>query len=42
MNTKVFTILRILLGIFVFVFGINKFANFCIPPSNYAVTISVN
>ena len=32
MNTKVFTILRILLGIFVFVFGINKFANFLPQP----------
>jgi len=28
MNSKVFMVLRILLGIFVLVFGVNKFANF--------------
>ena len=28
MNSKVFTILRILLGVFILVFGINKFLNF--------------
>ncbi|WP_411896019.1 DoxX family membrane protein [Winogradskyella sp. A2] len=32
MNSKVFTVLRILLGIFVLVFGINKFANFLPMP----------
>lgn len=32
MNAKVFTVLRILLGIFVLVFGINKFFNFLPQP----------
>ncbi|WP_339757744.1 DoxX family protein [uncultured Winogradskyella sp.] len=32
MNSKVFMVLRILLGIFVLVFGINKFAGFLPPP----------
>jgi len=32
MNSKVFMILRILLGIFVLVFGVNKFANFLPMP----------
>ncbi|WP_422105777.1 DoxX family membrane protein [Winogradskyella sp.] len=32
MNTKVFMVLRILLGIFVLVFGVNKFANFLPMP----------
>ena len=32
MNSKVFMVLRILLGIFVLVFGINKFANFLPMP----------
>lgn len=32
MNSKVFMVLRILLGIFVLVFGINKFANFMPMP----------
>ena len=32
MNSKIFMILRILLGIFVLVFGINKFANFLPAP----------
>lgn len=32
MNPKVFMVLRILLGIFVLVFGINKFANFMPMP----------
>ena len=32
MNSKVFMVLRILLGIFVIVFGVNKFANFLPMP----------
>ncbi|WP_299254023.1 DoxX family membrane protein [uncultured Lacinutrix sp.] len=32
MNSKVFMILRILLGIFVLIFGINKFLNFLPAP----------
>ena len=32
MNSKVFTVLRILLGVFVLVFGVNKFANFLPMP----------
>jgi putative oxidoreductase len=32
MNSKVFMILRILLGIFVLVFGVNKFADFLPAP----------
>lgn len=32
MNSKVFMVLRILLGVFVLVFGINKFANFLPMP----------
>lgn len=32
MNSKVFMILRILLGIFILVFGVNKFANFLPMP----------
>ncbi|MGV6830855.1 MAG: DoxX family membrane protein [bacterium] len=32
MNSKVFMILRILLGVFVLVFGVNKFANFLPMP----------
>ena len=32
MNSKVFLVLRILLGIFVLVFGANKFLNFLPPP----------
>lgn len=32
MNSKVFTAVRILLGVFVLVFGINKFAGFLPPP----------
>lgn len=32
MNSKVFMVLRILLGIFVLVFGVNKFANFLPMP----------
>lgn len=32
MNSKIFLILRILLGVFVLVFGINKFANFLPMP----------
>ena len=32
MNSKVFMVLRILLGIFVLVFGINKFAHFMPTP----------
>ncbi|MGB1309390.1 MAG: DoxX family membrane protein [Oceanihabitans sp.] len=32
MNTKVFMVLRILLGIFVLVFGLNKFLNFMPMP----------
>ena len=32
MNSKVFMILRILLGLFVLVFGANKFLNFLPPP----------
>jgi uncharacterized membrane protein YphA (DoxX/SURF4 family) len=32
MNSKVFMVLRILLGIFVLVFGVNKFAGFLPPP----------
>ena len=32
MNSKVFLVLRILLGIFILVFGANKFLNFLPPP----------
>ena len=32
MNSKVFMILRILLGLFVLIFGANKFLNFLPPP----------
>ncbi len=32
MNSKVFLVLRILLGLFVLVFGANKFLNFLPPP----------
>lgn len=32
MNSKVFMILRILLGVFILVFGVNKFANFLPMP----------
>ncbi len=32
MNSKVFMVLRILLGIFILVFGVNKFANFLPMP----------
>lgn len=32
MNSKVFMIVRILLGLFVLVFGLNKFLNFLPPP----------
>lgn len=32
MNSKVFMVLRILLGVFVLVFGVNKFADFLPPP----------
>jgi uncharacterized membrane protein YphA (DoxX/SURF4 family) len=32
MNSKVFMVLRILLGIFLLVFGVNKFANFLPAP----------
>ena len=32
MNSKVFLVLRILLGLFILVFGANKFLNFLPPP----------
>lgn len=32
MNSKVFTVVRLLLGVFVLVFGVNKFANFLPMP----------
>lgn len=32
MNSKVFMVLRILLGIFVLIFGVNKFVGFLPPP----------
>ena len=32
MNSKIFMILRILLGVFVLVFGLNKFLNFLPAP----------
>ncbi|GGI58311.1 DoxX family membrane protein [Winogradskyella haliclonae] len=32
MNSKVFMVLRILLGVFILVFGVNKFAGFLPPP----------
>lgn len=32
MNSKVFTIIRILLGVFILVFGVNKFADFLPVP----------
>lgn len=32
MNSKVFTIVRILLGVFILVFGVNKFADFLPVP----------
>ena len=38
MNSKVFMILRILLGIFVLVFGVNKFAGFLPPPEGLSET----
>ncbi|KAB7531624.1 DoxX family membrane protein [Flagellimonas olearia] len=34
MNSKVFLIVRILLGLFVLVFGLNKFLNFLPPPGD--------
>ncbi|MDC6362428.1 MULTISPECIES: DoxX family membrane protein [Flavobacteriaceae] len=32
MNSKVFLVVRILLGLFILVFGLNKFLNFMPPP----------
>ena len=40
MNPKVFMVLRILLGIFVLVFGINKFLNFLPAPEGMSVDAS--
>lgn len=38
MNSKVFMVLRILLGIFILVFGVNKFAGFLPPPEGLSET----
>lgn len=34
MNSKVFLVVRILLGLFVLIFGLNKFLNFMPPPGD--------